>query len=110
MVGAAALRHRQFQLDLQSGLGIAGADIAVVELDGAARDRETETDSAAGAIAVGLHAIEGIEKAGQGLRRDAGAAIADIDDDATVGAGELDLDGSFTRGVADRVADDVLDG
>src|SRR5579863_1206826 len=96
--------------DFQARQGIAGGESASVEFDGAAGDGESQADAAAGAAAVGIDAIEGIEDAGERILGNAGAAVANNDGGVRALGAEGDVDRGFRRGVADGVADDVFDG
>ena len=53
--------------DDQAGIGVEGGDVAVVELDGAAGDRQSQADAAAGSVAVPLDAEERLEDVGEGF-------------------------------------------
>ena len=80
---------------------------AAVGLDGAADDHEAEAGAAGAAGAGGIGAVEGLEEGGEVLLGDAGAAVADGDDDAVAGAAGAELDGSgggVAHGVLEQVA------
>ena len=55
------LGEGQFDLYQQSWRGVRGAQVAFVKFDCAARDGEAQTYASALAVAILLHAVEGIE-------------------------------------------------
>jgi hypothetical protein len=57
-------------------------DGSAVQFDGAAGDGQAETDAPGGPVAVGLDAVERVEKAGESGGRDPWTLVRDDDADA----------------------------
>ena len=87
-----------------------GADLALVDGDGALGDGEAEADAAGVAVAVGFDAEEGFEEIGEAVFGDAGAVVADGDDGVVGLLAEGDVDRCVFGGETDGVAEDVFDG
>src|ERR1700690_1301455 len=100
---------RKVDLHDQAGVGVVRFDAALVEVDGATGDGQAQTDSAAGAVAVRVDAVEGVEDVREVLLGNAGAVIADPYAGAGASVFEPDLDRAALRGMADGVAHHVLD-
>ncbi len=68
-----------------------------MQLNRAPRDGKPQADAAAGAVAVRLHAVEGVEQARQGLFGNARAGIANVHNGVAVVARQGNADRFVSR-------------
>ena len=92
------------------GASVSGSDPAVMQVDGAAGDSQPQPDAAAGPAAVAFDPEERLENRSEQVVRHAGPTIAHADRRHVSDQFQADLDRGLLRGVADGVAQHVLDG